>query len=85
MAVAFGHFLVARNSVLEAAGDQGLAPYLKMYDDAGAIGPRPFHTKLAEAQNAVDETLQAYLLGQTTLEEAMINGKALIEALGPRE
>ena len=71
--------------MLAAVGDKELAPYLAMYDAAGAIAPRPFHAKLVEAQNAVDDTLTAYLTGQVTLEQAMENGKSLIEALGPRE
>jgi multiple sugar transport system substrate-binding protein len=63
-------YLSARTSVLAAAGDQGIAPYLKMYSDAGAINTRPFHEKYLEAVGVVEDAASAYLSDQISLDEA---------------
>jgi multiple sugar transport system substrate-binding protein len=64
-------FLSARDSVLEAVGDQGMAPYLKMYADAGVIGLRPFHPNLVEAISILEEPASAYLTNQLSLDAAI--------------
>lgn len=85
LALVASDFVVTRKSVFAAMGDKGITPYLKMYDEAGAIGNRPYHLKVNEAQEIVENMLHSYLLGEITLDEAMKQGKSLIEALGPRE
>ena len=64
-------FLSARDSVLEAVGDEGMAPFLKMYVDAGVIGLRPFHANNVEAISILEEDASAYLTNQITLDEAI--------------
>jgi ABC-type glycerol-3-phosphate transport system substrate-binding protein len=64
-------YLSARTSVLEAVGDQGIAPFLKMYSDAGAIATRPFHAKFLEGVGVVEDAASAYLSDQISLDEAV--------------
>jgi multiple sugar transport system substrate-binding protein len=64
-------YLSARNSVLEAAGTEGIPSYLKMYSDAGAIGVRPFHPKFVEALSVLEESASAYLTDQINLDDAI--------------
>ncbi len=64
-------YLSARNSVLAAAGTEGIPSYLKMYSDAGAIGVRPFHPKFVEALAVLEESAGAYLTDQISLDNAI--------------
>jgi len=64
-------YLSARNSVLEAAGPEGIPGYLKMYSDAGALGVRPFHPKFLEALAVLEETASAYFTNQMSLDDAV--------------
>lgn len=74
-------YLSPRASVLEVAADTGIAPYLKMYSDAGVIGTRPFHEKFVEAVAAVEDAASAYLSDQITLDEAVEQTKSRLAAL----
>jgi len=53
-----------------------------MYADAGAIKPRPYHPRAAEAQVAVEDGLSLYFTKQATLQEALATSKELVAALG---
>jgi ABC-type glycerol-3-phosphate transport system substrate-binding protein len=64
-------FLCPRPSVLTAAGDQGMAPYLKMYTDAGAIGVRPYHPKFRQAVAVFEDSASAFLTDQIDLAKAL--------------
>jgi len=74
-------YLSARNSVLEVAGDDGIAPYLKMYSDAGVIGTRPFHEKFVEAVAAVEDAASSYLSDQISLDDAVEQTKTRLASL----
>ena len=74
-------YLSARNSVLEVAGDDGIAPYLKMYSDAGVIGTRPFHEKFVEAVAAVEDAASSYLSDQISLDDAVEQTKTRLATL----
>jgi len=74
-------FLNARHSVLRAAGEEGLAKYLKMYMDAGVIANRPFHPKYAEAISALETVSSRYLTNQIGLDEAMEAAQKRMKAL----
>jgi multiple sugar transport system substrate-binding protein len=74
-------YLSARHSVLEVASETGIAPYLKMYSDAGVIGTRPFHEKFVEAVAAVEDAASSYLSDQISLDEAVEQTKTRLEGL----
>jgi multiple sugar transport system substrate-binding protein len=74
-------FLSARHSVLEEMGDDGMAKYLKMYSDAGAIGTRPFHPGGQEAHTIIEETAAAYLTNQMSLDQALEQGRKRMDDL----
>jgi len=71
-----------RYSVMAELGDEGLAKYMKWYSDNNVPAPRPYHPRVAEAQNIVDDVVSAYLIGQMTLEEAVEQGKKMMAELG---
>ena len=64
-------FLNARHSVLQAAGDKGMAKYLKMYMEAGVIANRPYHPKYAEAVATLESVTSSYLTNQIDLDNAL--------------
>lgn len=82
LAEASAFFITARNSTLDALGDQGMVAKLKEYADAGYVTPRPFHPQAAQAEAIVDDIGQSYLTGQITIDEAMERLKSEIDALG---
>jgi hypothetical protein len=55
---------------------------MKTYGDAGVMKPRPFRTKINDAQSVVDDVFTAYLSGQQSLADAMSAGQSRIKALG---
>jgi ABC-type glycerol-3-phosphate transport system substrate-binding protein len=74
-------YLSARTSVLEAVGDEKMAPFLKMYTDAGIIGTRPFHEKFVEAIAVLEDAASAYLSDQISLDDALEQSKTRLETL----
>jgi hypothetical protein len=62
-------------------GEEGLAPYMKLYADNNVPSPRPFHEKIAEAQAVVDDVGSLFLTDQSSLEEALQTGKDRIADL----
>jgi multiple sugar transport system substrate-binding protein len=74
-------YLSARNSVLAAAGTEGIPKYLKMYSDAGAIGVRPFHPKFVEALSILEEASSAYFTNQISLDDAVKQTKDRLSKL----
>jgi ABC-type glycerol-3-phosphate transport system substrate-binding protein len=74
-------FLSARESVLEAAGGQGVAGPLEMYSNAGAIALRPFHPQFVEALTIIEDTASAYLTDQITLEESLARAEEQLATL----
>ena len=75
-------FLSARKSVLNAVGNQGIAPYMRQYSEAGIIGTRPFHPRYFEAVSIVEDLASAYLTNQMSLDEVIRNGRERIARLG---
>jgi ABC-type glycerol-3-phosphate transport system substrate-binding protein len=69
-------YVNARNSVLEAVGDQGgLVELMKMYTDAGVIGVRPHHPRFVEALTIIEDTASAFLTDQVSLDESLQQAK----------
>ncbi|HKG26682.1 MAG TPA: extracellular solute-binding protein [Thermomicrobiales bacterium] len=64
-------YLCPRASVLAAAGEQGIAPYLKQYTDAGVIGTRPYHPKFRQAVAVFEDAASAFLTDQISIEDAL--------------
>jgi multiple sugar transport system substrate-binding protein len=64
-------YLCPRASVLAAAGDTGIAPYLKQYTDAGVIGTRPYHPKFRQAVAVFEDAASAFLTDQLSIEDAL--------------
>ncbi|MBI9017078.1 MAG: extracellular solute-binding protein [Phycisphaerae bacterium] len=75
-------FLNARHSVLNAAGEDGLVKYLKMYLDAGIVTTRPFHSRrYTEAVSKIENIASAYLTNQITLADAMKSTRKKMDLL----
>lgn len=74
-------FATPRASILEAMGDNGLAPYMKLYADNNVPSARPFHEKIAEAQAVVDDVGSLFLTNQSSLEDALSTGRDRIASL----
>jgi ABC-type glycerol-3-phosphate transport system substrate-binding protein len=74
-------FATPRASILDALGENGLAPYMKLYADNDVPSARPFHEKIAEAQGVIDDVGSLFLTNQASLEEAMSTGKDRIADL----
>lgn len=74
-------YLSPRASVLEVAAEDGIAPYLKMYSDAGVIGTRPFHEKFVEAVAVVEDAASSYLSDQISLDDAVEQTRSRMESL----
>ena len=72
-------YLSARKSVLEAAGNKGVAAYLKRYSDAGVISARPHHPKFVEATTILDEEASSFLTKQKSLKDTINDSKSRIE------
>jgi len=75
-------FLNARDSVLDAAGEKGLAKYLKMYLDAGVVTTRPYHSRrYVEAVAKIENVASAYLTNQISLDKAMMTARKKMDLL----
>jgi ABC-type glycerol-3-phosphate transport system substrate-binding protein len=74
-------FLSARNSVLEAAGGQGVAGPLKMYSDAGVVALRPHHPRFVEALTILEDTAAAFLTDQIGIDESLQQAKDQLATL----
>jgi ABC-type glycerol-3-phosphate transport system substrate-binding protein len=75
-------YLSARQSVLAALGDQGVAKMMKMYTDAGVIGVRPHHPKFLDALTILEDTATAFLSNQIKLDESLKQAKERLAQLG---
>jgi multiple sugar transport system substrate-binding protein len=78
-----GFFLTARDSVLEQVDPekQPILPALSMYSENDVPAARPFHPRIAEAQNIVDDMASLYLTKQASLGDVMQQGQELIAEL----
>jgi multiple sugar transport system substrate-binding protein len=75
-------YLSARNSVLDAVGEEeGIPAALKMYSDAGVIGTRPFHENFVEAISILEQSASAYLTNQISLDEAIEQASTRMDRL----
>jgi ABC-type glycerol-3-phosphate transport system substrate-binding protein len=74
-------FVMPRYSILDAM-EGGLVPFMQLYAEENALVPRPYHPKQADAEVIVDDVSQLYLTNQLSLNEALEEGKKLMEALG---
>ena len=75
-------YVSARQSVLAAVGDQGIARMMKMYTDAGVIGVRPYHPRFVEALTVLEDTATAFLTNQIGLDESLKQARTRIAELG---
>lgn len=82
LAEATSFFGSARQSVLDAMGDEGIIASLKHYAESDLISPRPFHPQAAKAESIIDDIGQTYLIGQIDIDEAMDRIKKQIADLG---
>lgn len=78
-----GFFLSPRFSVVENVDPevQPILPALAMYSDNGVPAARPFHPRIAEAQNVVDDMASLFLTKQASLADVMRQGQQLIAEL----
>jgi multiple sugar transport system substrate-binding protein len=76
-------FIMPRTSILDVMAGTGnpIVDAMGLYADAGAIRPRPFHGRPAEAQTAVEDAMSLYLTKQETLMNALAIGRSLIADL----
>ncbi len=76
-------FIMPRRSILALLSGTGnaIVDAMGMYADGGAIRPRPFHARAAEAQTAVEDALTLYLTKQATLQEALQTGREMLAEL----
>jgi multiple sugar transport system substrate-binding protein len=82
VATASANWAVPRTSNASLAATNPLFAAMKTYGDAGVMKPRPFRTKINDAQSVVDDVFTAYLSGQQSLADAMSAGQSRIKALG---
>jgi len=75
-------YVSARKSVLDAMGDQGIVKWMKMYEDAGVIGVRPFHPKFVQATGILEDAAIAFLNDQIKLDDALKQAKEALAQLG---
>ncbi|HEY8446963.1 MAG TPA: extracellular solute-binding protein [Thermomicrobiales bacterium] len=75
-------FATPRKSIMDALGDSGIAPAMKLYADNDVPSARPFHPRVAEAQSIVDDVASLFLTKQASLTEALEQGKERMKALG---
>lgn len=78
-----GFFLTARTSVLDQVDPevQPIVPALALYSENNVPAARPFHPRIAEAQNVVDDMASLYLTKQASLTDVMQQGQQLIAEL----
>lgn len=74
-------YLGGRNSVLEAAGGEGIPKYLKFYSDAGVLGTRPFNANFVQATSILEESASAYFTDQISLDDAVSQAKSRMDRL----
>jgi hypothetical protein len=75
--------LTPRTSILEAlaAEENPLIEAIGRYSEAEVFSARPFHPRVAEAQTVVDDVASLFLTNQSSLSDALAQGKELIAAL----
>jgi len=82
VATASANWAVPRKSNESLAKTNALFAAMQKYGDAGVMQPRPFRTKINDAQAVVDDVFTGYLSGQQSLSAAMKDGSSRIQALG---
>jgi multiple sugar transport system substrate-binding protein len=82
MATASIWYVSARRSVLDVLGEKGIVKWMKMYEEAGVIGVRPFHPKFIEATGVLEDAAMAFLADQTTLDNALKQARDGLAKLG---
>jgi len=83
LARAQGFLACLRKSIVDTLSAEGdpIVAYWKMYADADAVIPRPFHAKGGQAQTIVDDVASLFLFDEISLADAMKLGKEQIAAL----
>jgi len=78
-----GFLMTPRFSIAEALKEEDnfTLNNMVMYSDAGVPTPRPFHPKVAQAQNIVDDMASLFLSKQASLADVLRQGKELIADL----
>jgi hypothetical protein len=77
-----GFLLTPRTSILEVLDqDNPLVQAMSLYATEDVFAARPFHPRVAEAQTVVDDMASLFLSNQSSLSDALAQGKELIAAL----
>ena len=74
-------FVMPRKSIL-AVMKGGLVPYMGLYTDNNALVPRPYSPRQSDAEVVVDDIAQLFLTKQSSLADALKQGKERMAALG---
>lgn len=74
-------FVMPRKSILSSI-DNSLTDAMKQYTDAGVLQPRPYNAHQSDAETVVDDIAQLFLTKQSSLKDALEQGKSRIAALG---
>jgi trehalose/maltose transport system substrate-binding protein len=77
-------FIMPRKSILAAFEGKSnpIVTAMGVYADAGVPAARPFHPRISEAQNVVDDAASQFLTKQLSLADALKYGQDQIKALG---
>ncbi len=77
-----GFLLTPRTSILEVLDQENpLVQAMALYAEEDVFAARPFHPRVAEAQTVVDDVASLFLSKQSSLADALAQGKQLIAAL----
>jgi ABC-type glycerol-3-phosphate transport system substrate-binding protein len=77
-----GFFLTPRKSILAVLDPENpLVQAMSLYAEKDVFSARPFHPRVAEAQTVVDDVASLFLSKQSSLADALAQGKQLIAAL----
>jgi ABC-type glycerol-3-phosphate transport system substrate-binding protein len=77
-----GFFLTPRTSILAVLDPENpLVQAMSLYAQEDVFSARPFHPRVAEAQTVVDDVASLFLSRQSSLADALAQGKELIAAL----
>jgi multiple sugar transport system substrate-binding protein len=77
-----GFLLTPRKSILEVLDQENpLVQAMSLYAEEDVFAARPFHPRVAEAQTVVDDVASLFLSNQSSLADALQQGKDLIAAL----
>lgn len=82
MAAADATYATTRAQALADAGDgDPILNAMGRYEEAGVVVPRPFHPKVAEAQEAIDNAITSVLSGQGSIDSNLEQARETLDRL----